>query len=85
MSEIFAEIKQNNEYILVDGPPLCGYADAEFLTAQIDSILLVVRSASCSRADLKIAMERIQKTGKRLLGVVLNDVDPVWLWKPAWK
>jgi capsular exopolysaccharide synthesis family protein len=85
MSEIVEDLKQANEYVLVDGPPLCGYSDAEFLTAHIDSILLVVRSASCSRSDLKRALERIRKTGKRLVGVVLNDVDPIWLWTPALK
>ena len=78
-TSIVEDLRQSNDYVLVDGPPLCDYSDAEFLAEHVDSVVLVVRSSHCSRSDLKSAAGRIRECRKRLIGVVLNDIDPIYL------
>lgn len=79
MAEIIKSLADTHENVVLDGPPLCDYTDAEYLAAHVDSVLLVVRSAACLRADLKLAAQRLRDSGKQILGVILNDVDPIYL------
>ena len=81
MGEIMASLRDRNEIVLIDGPPLCDYCDAEFLANHVDAVLLVVNSAKCKRSDLNQAIHRIGKIGKRLVGSVLNQGDPRWVGK----
>jgi protein-tyrosine kinase len=58
----------------VDTPPAIAVSDAQVLAAACDGVLLVVQAGG-------VSYEAVQKTrdqfkGRRLLGVVLNRVDP---------
>ena len=81
MRDIVSDLQADSDYLLIDGPPLSDYTDAEFLTENADAVLLVVRSRQCSRSQVKQAAERIRKSGKQLVGVILNDIDPRYLRK----
>lgn len=62
------------DYVFIDSPPLLAVADASIIAAQVDGVLLVVRSAA-TRIDLaREAKSQILKANARLLGVVLNQV-----------
>lgn len=76
MGTVVQEISEECDFLLVEGPPICGYTDAEFLSEHADMVLLVVRSQHCTRSELKSVVGRVQRSGTPLLGVVLNNVDP---------
>jgi len=62
------------DWIVVDTPPAIAVSDAQVLAAACDGVLLVVAAgrASCEA----VQKTRDQFKGRRLLGVVLNRVDP---------
>ena len=76
MGQVVEKLSAQTDFLLVEGPPICGYTDAEFLSEHADGVLLVVRSQRCTRSELKSAVKRVHGSGKPLLGVVLNNVDP---------
>lgn len=63
------------DYIILDTPPLAAVADAQKIVTHCDGSVLVVRGGVTSRKLVQNSVQRLQKTGKPILGVVLNRVD----------
>ncbi len=66
------------DYVIVDSPPVLVVTDPLVLSSMVDSVLLVIRAGKTSRSELKQTVERLNRVGGHLLGVVLNraaDVD----------
>lgn len=63
------------ERIVIDTPPLGSVIDAAILAKYADGIVLVAESGVTRKKVLRRVKEQIDKTGVRLLGVVLNRVE----------
>jgi len=85
--ELLAWAKQNYGYVIVDSPPILGLADAPLLGAKVDATLLMIDTSSTSflnnfiqkehkgtlrTPNIRNSIERVQKSGTKLLGVVLT-------------
>lgn len=66
--------RQVFDYVIVDTPPLGSVADALNIVSQCDGSLLVVRSGEIPRRMVADSLAMLKKTGKPMLGVVLNRV-----------
>lgn len=66
--------RQVFDYVIVDTPPLGSVSDALNIVSQCDGSLLVVRSGEIPRRMVSDSMAMLKKTGKPMLGVVLNRV-----------
>jgi tyrosine-protein kinase Etk/Wzc len=63
------------EIVLIDPPPLIGFADASIITKVIEGAnILVVRSGQLVQEDIETALERIGQGTDSCQGVVFNDV-----------
>lgn len=63
------------DFIIVDTPPLGSVADALKIATNCDGSVLVVHGGSTPRKLVQNAVQLLQKTGKPLLGTVLNRVN----------
>jgi Mrp family chromosome partitioning ATPase len=54
----------------MDSSPLLPVADARIMAQQADGSIVVVREGSCRRGDVREALECLEVSGGRLLGVV---------------
>jgi len=79
MRELLEELSERFSLVLIDGPPVDNFVDAELLAQLSDAVIYVVRSRACVSAPLKRSVERIRGTHTPLQGFVLNDVDPLYL------
>lgn len=66
--------RQVFDYVIVDTPPLGSVADALNIARNCDGSLLVIRSDEAPRRMIQDSVELLKRTGKPLLGVVLNRV-----------
>jgi capsular exopolysaccharide synthesis family protein len=68
----------NKEYdlILIDTPPVLTVTDAAALAPCVDGVLLVTMPGKTRLRDFQQAYEQLQTVGARVLGVVLNEVNP---------
>lgn len=73
LDELAAYCRQNFDAVLVDTPALDTAADALRLAGCCDGILLVVRSGRTPRRQLADTLYLLERIGKPLLGVVLNE------------
>ncbi|MCB1639919.1 MAG: CpsD/CapB family tyrosine-protein kinase, partial [Thiothrix sp.] len=61
-------------YIIIDAPPLKGFADPLVLAAMADATVLVVSPPSSHRRELTAAVQRIERAGGHLAGVLRTRV-----------
>lgn len=63
------------DMIIVDTPPLGSVADALNIVRKCDGSILVVRSGFTKKKIVSESVMSLRRTGKPLLGIVLNRVD----------
>ena len=63
------------DYVIVDTPPIGSLIDAAVVAKQCDGAILVIESGAVSRKVAEKAKDRLEKSGCRVLGAVLNKVD----------
>ncbi|NWG04650.1 MAG: polysaccharide biosynthesis tyrosine autokinase [Syntrophaceae bacterium] len=63
------------DHIVLDSPPVLGFADSVILSTFVDGIILVVVGGKTPRETLERAKEVLQQVNAKILGVVINRVD----------
>ncbi len=61
------------DVVILDTPPVLGYADAQMIAARANGYLLVTRRHRTRLNDVSAVQERLAPTGATLLGAVVND------------
>ncbi|MDD4400726.1 MAG: CpsD/CapB family tyrosine-protein kinase, partial [Desulfitobacteriaceae bacterium] len=74
LKEVFAEVENEYDYIIVDTPPVLIQSETISLLKHIDSVLLVVRQETATIKDLENARDKILGVGAKIIGCVLNDI-----------
>ena len=76
MSELVAKARREYDLILIDAPPLPVSADVLTLSKLVDGILFVSRPGIVEHESAELAQETLISTGQKVLGMVINGVDP---------
>jgi capsular exopolysaccharide synthesis family protein len=69
-SDLYRQLSQGFDWILIDAPPLLPMADVNFWSRQADGLLLVVREGKAARKALQKGLETLDNP--TVLGVVFN-------------
>lgn len=75
MVELLTDAKAQFDYVIVDSPPVLGIADALIIGALVDATLLIVECKAVRTPAIKSTIERLQKSGTKLLGTVLTKYE----------
>jgi Mrp family chromosome partitioning ATPase len=62
------------DLVVIDTPPLNVLADAAAVAASVDAVLVVVREGVTDGDSLELTLERLERAGGTVAGIVLNDV-----------
>ncbi len=84
MSSLLDKLRSENDYVLIDAPPLLPVADASGLGVHTDGVLLSVRYGSTRRDQIQQAGQLLDRVGAKVLGVILNIVPPNADMAPAY-
>ena len=66
--------KAEYDYIIIDTPPITNVIDAAIVAKVCDGAALVIESGAISYRIAQRVKQQLEKTGCRILGVVLNKV-----------
>lgn len=66
--------KEEYDYVIIDTPPITNVIDAAIVARVCDGAALVVESGAISYRIAQRVKQQMEKTGCRILGVVLNKV-----------
>jgi capsular exopolysaccharide synthesis family protein len=75
MRELFVRWRSEFDHVIVDTPPVLGMSDAVVLSAQADSVVLVVRAAESGRQSIRRAREVLLGVNAKVAGALVNAVD----------
>ena len=75
MHELLEQVYDVFDYIIIDTPPMASVADALTVLKNAAASIFVVRSGMAKKELVKESVEKLKRTGKPLLGMVLNGVD----------
>ncbi|MEW6657592.1 MAG: polysaccharide biosynthesis tyrosine autokinase [Thermodesulfobacteriota bacterium] len=70
--ELLTQVRQQFRHILIDMSPVLGFADARFVSALVDGVLLVTKYQSTHKSAGRLAHQLLSQAP--VLGVVLNSV-----------
>jgi len=73
---LIAALRQRADYVVFDSPPSVALSDAQVLASRLDGVLLVVDTEVGLRRGLLRLREQMEHAGARVIGAVLNRVDP---------
>ncbi|OGP72266.1 MAG: hypothetical protein A2W09_04765 [Deltaproteobacteria bacterium RBG_16_50_11] len=63
------------DHIVIDTPPVIGFADSLILSTLVDGVVLVVTGGKTHKEALQRAKDALQHVNARILGVVVNRVN----------
>lgn len=72
---LIEELSLRYEYILIDAPPVNVVSDACIIANCVDGVLVLVRQGRSRKDYVKQAVNKLQLTGAKVLGFVLNGVQ----------
>ena len=73
--DLFGELAERFDLVLIDSPPVLPVADAMILTSYADGVLLVVASGQTRRTELQRTTEKLAQANAPVVGMVLNKVN----------
>lgn len=74
MQQLIDQMSLQYDYILVDTPPVNVVSDTCVVASMLDGVLMLAREGSSRKDGVSQAVQKLQLTGARLLGFVLNGV-----------
>jgi succinoglycan biosynthesis transport protein ExoP len=76
MSWLMQQFKKRFDFVLLDTPPILAATDACLLGGVVDGVVLVVEASVTKRQTVKIALDHLNDVKARILGGILNKLDP---------
>ncbi|MDX1744370.1 MAG: hypothetical protein R3324_00395, partial [Halobacteriales archaeon] len=76
MAELMGALKQRYDVIIVDCPPLAAGGDSLLLGTLTGNLSVVIRTGSTEKHLARTKLEPLSRLPIRILGAVLNDVNP---------
>lgn len=81
-AEWVRQLGVGHDIVVIEGPPLLASVESALLAEQCEGLVLVVELFSTSREDLAAALERAERAGANVLGLVTSGASeppPPWL------
>ncbi|MDP3080269.1 MAG: polysaccharide biosynthesis tyrosine autokinase [Brevundimonas sp.] len=72
LHQFLAEARNSFDHVIVDGPPVLGFADSPMLAAAVSGVLFALESRGTRRGQARGALKRLQVGRAHLLGAVLT-------------
>jgi len=75
LAQVLTPLTAEFDYVLVDSPPVLGFADAVSISTVVEGTLLVARAGKTQRELVHAALQPLKRVRARVLGLILNQVS----------
>lgn len=72
MKDFILALREQYDYVFIDSPPIARLNDACIITQYVDGTVLVNASKAIDGKLAKITMDKLNKVGSNVIGVILN-------------
>ena len=73
-TNLLIKLKREFDVLLIDSSPVGLFPDSNALATKVDDLIFVTRYSKVGRRTAKTMLDKLEETGARILGVVLNDL-----------
>ena len=73
MSSILSQLNAEYDKIIIHGPPFF-YSEATTLAGKVDGVILLIHPGHSKTDPYQAIMEKFQKTGATIIGIVMRDI-----------
>ena len=74
LAELIEEATREYDLVVLDAPPLLGFAEPLQMATAVDGVIVVARAGDTSRKALSTVITTLHRLRANLVGVVLNEV-----------
>jgi len=74
LAELVEEAAREYDLVVLDAPPLLGFAEPLQMASAVDGVIIVARAGNTSRTALSSVITTLARLRANLVGVVLNEV-----------
>jgi capsular exopolysaccharide synthesis family protein len=74
LAELIEEVTRDYDLVVLDAPPLLGFAEPLQMATAVDGVIVVARAGDTSRKALSTVIATLARLRANLVGVVLNEV-----------
>jgi capsular exopolysaccharide synthesis family protein len=74
LAEVVEEATREYDLVVLDAPPLLGFAEPLHMATAVDGVIVVARAGDTSRKALNSVINTLARLRANLVGVVLNEV-----------
>lgn len=75
LGPVLQELRERFDHVLVDCPPVLGFADTQIIASLVNGVVLVVRAGLTERTHARNAVRHLLNGHANILGIVLNGVN----------
>jgi capsular exopolysaccharide synthesis family protein len=73
--QLLSELQDSYDHVVIDGPPVLGFADSPLLASAVDGTVFVIEAKGTRRGQARGALRRLAQGRAHLLGGVLTKFD----------
>jgi capsular exopolysaccharide synthesis family protein len=74
MQELLEELAQDYDLVIIDAPPLLGFAEPLQMSTCADGVVIVARAGETSRKSIASVVASLRRLNVNVVGLVLNEV-----------
>src|SRR6185436_14045146 len=74
LAELVEEATREYDLVVLDAPPLLGFAEPLQMATAVDGVIVVARAGQTSRKSVASVLQVLTRLRARIVGVVLNEV-----------
>jgi Mrp family chromosome partitioning ATPase len=78
-SELFEQVCREFDMVVVDAPPLLGFAESHLLASMADSVIVVTKAETTSGKTVSKALDALMRCRANILGLVMTQAKPASL------
>jgi len=76
LSELLDEFGKEFDLVILDSPPLLGFAECLQMATAADGVLIISRAGETKRKAVAAVVSTLQRLRANVIGVVLNQISP---------
>lgn len=75
LHQVLDGLLQRYDYVLVDGPPIQGMADAPLLAAAVEGTVVVMEAEKTPVRAIRLAIDRLRQVNAHIIGAIVTKID----------
>jgi polysaccharide biosynthesis transport protein len=74
LRSILDEAEREYDLVVIDSPPLLGFAEPLEIAALADAVIIVARAGRTNRTAVSSVVDQLKRVRANIIGIVLNGV-----------